>query len=324
MLPLLTYSSYSRLTEPFILLLIILNAVILTIQAFPSLTLPTANGPALPPRVRGYFHSWEDYVLFALFIVFTCVISTSYPLLTNFYDRLEAIARICVTGFLFDPEVSIFTLFSSPFSMQKDPYTPNPAQTPGMARQTSLARGRSITQRFKQFRRTVMRPFALSARPPATAYPQTSFPQTASLSASHYRNGSANARGLDTGHRLHASIHNPSEPTFLSLAMRSEDHATHPDSIALPFRLSIGHLHEKTHRNVPYLRQSWSRIDFVAIVSFWISFILAMTGHERGTYHIGLFRAMSVIRTARLLTITSGTTVSYGCFEFIHPGLPSC
>ena len=36
---------------------------------------------------------------------------------------------------------------------------------------------------------------------------------------------------------------------------------------------------------------------------------LAMAGVERGTYHIGVFRAMSVLRTARLLAITSGTTV---------------
>lgn len=38
-------------------------------------------------------------------------------------------------------------------------------------------------------------------------------------------------------------------------------------------------------------------------------FGLAMGGVERGEHHIALFRAMSVIRTARLLTITSGTTV---------------
>lgn len=59
------------ITEPAILVLIILNAVTLTCQAFPSLTLPTANGPTLPPEIKGYFHTWEDYVLFALFIVFT-------------------------------------------------------------------------------------------------------------------------------------------------------------------------------------------------------------------------------------------------------------
>ncbi|KIM44013.1 hypothetical protein M413DRAFT_17890 [Hebeloma cylindrosporum] len=227
------------LTEPGILILILLNAIVLTIQTYPSLTLPTADGPTLPPRIKGYFHSWEDYVLFALFIVFT----------------LEAFARICVTGFLFDPE----------------PYTPNPATTPG-----TLSRGGGIATRI------------------------------------------ANA-----AHRAHAIIREPSEPTLLSLAMRSDNRAAHPDSIALPFRLSIGHLHHKTQRNVPYLRQSWSRIDFVANVSFWITFILAMTGVERGTHHIGLFRAMSIIRIARLLTITSGTTTILHSLKTARPLLTS-
>jgi hypothetical protein len=37
------------------------------------LVLPTApDGSTLPPAsVKGYFQAWEDYVLFALFILFT-------------------------------------------------------------------------------------------------------------------------------------------------------------------------------------------------------------------------------------------------------------
>jgi len=223
--------------------------------------------------------------------------------------RLEAFARICVTGFLFDPEVSMLNPFSSPFSSKSEPYTPNPAMTPGVARQTTLSRGRSFT-RLQKLQRTLMRPFALNERPPVSAYPMTT-PRIPSTANTHtHREGGMTARIYNAAHRAHTLIREPSEPTLLSLAMRSDTSAAHPDSIALPFRLSIGHLHHKTQRNVPYLRQSWSRIDFVAIVSFWISFILAMTGVERGTYHIGIFRAMSVIRIARLLTITSGTTVS--------------
>ncbi|KAF8962909.1 high-affinity cell membrane calcium channel [Flammula alnicola] len=294
-------------TEPGILILIMLNAVVLTVQAAKTLTLPTADGPTLPPRVRGYFHSWEDYVLFALFIVFT----------------LEAVARICVTGFLFDPEVSIFTLFSSPYSLQSEPYTPTPAPTPGMARQTTLMRGNSITQRLRRFQRRIMRPFALSSQPPASAYPMTTAGVSSAANGHTYRDGGVTSRIVDAAHRVHATIREPPEPTMLSMAMLSDNSASHPDSISLPFRLSIGHLHDKTQRNVPYLRQSWSRIDFIAIVSFWITFILAMTGVERGTYHIGLFRAMSVIRTARLLTITSGTTTIMHSLKTARPLLTS-
>jgi voltage-dependent calcium channel len=74
--------------------------------------------------------------------------------------------------------------------------------------------------------------------------------------------------------------------------------------------MNVADVHGKVQRNVPYLRHSWSRIDFVAITSFWITFILASVGVERGTHHIGIFRAMSVLRTARLLAISSGTSVS--------------
>lgn len=80
--------------------------------------------------------------------------------------------------------------------------------------------------------------------------------------------------------------------------------------LMLPFQFSINLARRITRRNLPYLRHSWTRIDAVSIVAFWITFVLAQTGVERGTYHIGIFRALSVLRTARLLTITSGTTVS--------------
>ena len=106
---------------------------------------------------------------------------------------------------------------------------------------------------------------------------------------------------------FHSHIRDPSNPSFLSKALKSDN----PDDLlSLPFRLDVQRSHDVTRRNMPYLRQSWNRIDFIAVLSFWISFILAMAGAERGTYHIGVFRALSVLRTARLLAITSGTTVS--------------
>ena len=62
----------NRWTEPGILLLIILNAVVLFIQASVSHALPsTWPDDTPPPSVSGYFHHWEDYVLFVLFCLFT-------------------------------------------------------------------------------------------------------------------------------------------------------------------------------------------------------------------------------------------------------------
>lgn len=182
-----------------------------------------------------------------------------------------------------------------------------------MARTASLTRNQTITQRLGGLRKTFLRPFTLSDKPPPITYPQTSFPNNSSAAlstgAAHYREGSMSARVAELANRVRTTVREPSQPTYLSEVMRSQNHVAHPDAISLPFRLSVDHLHTKTQRNIPYLRQSWSRIDFIAIVSFWITFALAMTGVERGTYHIGIFRAISVIRTARLLAITSCTTV---------------
>ena len=71
-----------RWTEPIILLLILVNVVVLVIQSAPALFEPRQED--------GYFRSWSDYALFVLFIIFT----------------LEMFARIIVTGFILNPEIS--------------------------------------------------------------------------------------------------------------------------------------------------------------------------------------------------------------------------
>ncbi|SJL08836.1 uncharacterized protein ARMOST_12207 [Armillaria ostoyae] len=107
-------------TDTVILLLIILNVIILTVQAASSLTL--ADDDSTPPTIKGYFQTWEDYVLFVLFIIFT----------------LEACARICVSRFLFDPEIpasSLFTVFSS----HRDANIAPAASSSAAATQSSLS-----------------------------------------------------------------------------------------------------------------------------------------------------------------------------------------
>lgn len=76
----LTFSFRRRWTEPVILLLIILQVVVLTIQSAP-------NVYDHPRPTQGYFHAWEDYVLFAIFVFFT----------------IEIAARVLVTGLIFNP-----------------------------------------------------------------------------------------------------------------------------------------------------------------------------------------------------------------------------
>lgn len=268
-------------------------------------------------------------------------ITPSLCLITNACERcrLEAIARICVSGFLLDPDVPVSSIFTSIFSSasytEPLPQPPRPlllgASTSSLSLPTNttlghhppgpLARGLSIRQRLARVKSNLLRPFAL---------PTASTPYSGG-GAGHPRDGSS-ATLVGAGRTRSGTITlneksslEPShfnQPHFLS---NSNSNYTKPSSsssavstttLSLPFRLSITQAHSKTQRNVPYLRHSWSRIDFVAIVSFWISFGLASGGLERGgngsgkIWHIGIFRAMSVLRTARLLTVTSGTTVS--------------
>lgn len=196
------------------------------------------------------------------------------------------------------------------------------ATASSLARQTSISRGHSFKQRLKRFWKHLMHPFALlGQRPPspsgypASAYPMSSLPRSGPLNGlnndailAHSRHGHLATPMAGATERIRADIYRHPDLTYASIA---EHPNSQSDPISLPFRLSVGQIHGKTHRNLPYLRQSWTRIDFVAILSFWIAFGLAMAGFERGVHHIGIFRAMSVIRTARLLTITSGTTVRY-------------
>jgi hypothetical protein len=58
-----------------------------------------------------------------------------------------------------------------------------------------------------------------------------------------------------------------------------------------------------------FLRHSFNRLDFIAVVSFWISFILGNAGIEY-SHHLYVFRMMSCLRILRLLALTHGTAVS--------------
>ena len=77
---------FDRWTEPLILCSILLYAVLLTIQASRTLAL---SGPgATPPQEKHFFHQWEDYIIFALFVFFRKVFfffsfSSPFRLLTR-------------------------------------------------------------------------------------------------------------------------------------------------------------------------------------------------------------------------------------------------
>jgi voltage-dependent calcium channel len=57
-----------------------------------------------------------------------------------------------------------------------------------------------------------------------------------------------------------------------------------------------------------FLRHGFNRLDFVAVVAFWISFALRLTGLEH-QYHLYVFRMLSCLRIIRLLGITKGNAI---------------
>ncbi|KAL2818969.1 Ion transport protein-domain-containing protein [Aspergillus cavernicola] len=57
-----------------------------------------------------------------------------------------------------------------------------------------------------------------------------------------------------------------------------------------------------------FLRHSFNRLDFVAVVSYWVCFVLAIGGVETQR-QLYVFRMLSCLRILRLLALTSGTSV---------------
>ncbi|KAK4105989.1 hypothetical protein N658DRAFT_2916 [Parathielavia hyrcaniae] len=57
-----------------------------------------------------------------------------------------------------------------------------------------------------------------------------------------------------------------------------------------------------------FLRHGFNRLDFVAVVAFWISFILGVTGVEN-KHSVYVFRMLSSLRIIRLLALTKGNII---------------
>lgn len=58
-----------------------------------------------------------------------------------------------------------------------------------------------------------------------------------------------------------------------------------------------------------FLRHSFNRLDFLAVVSYWIAFALQVVGYS-SQHNIYIFQMLSCLRLLRLLGITDGTSVS--------------
>lgn len=57
-----------------------------------------------------------------------------------------------------------------------------------------------------------------------------------------------------------------------------------------------------------FLRHSFNRLDFIAVVSYWISFAMQL-GQVDTRYHVYIFNMLSCLRLLRLLGLTGGTSI---------------
>ncbi|KAG8696198.1 calcium channel protein, partial [Ceratobasidium sp. 394] len=258
-------------TEPIILALIFANAVFLTTQAWRSVY--------VFGRIDGYFKTWEDYALFILFCIFT----------------VEMIARIIVSGFVLDPEIKP----SSVLDWLRD-----------------LAPGDNFASRARSVRRKVFEqrtPYARTAPNSTTALNDKGTGQKATLSLALVSQVNLVAAH---GSRSQPEVRHPGTP---GPQYPPQPHTQHVQSSSgtwylqhatdTPFQLAVARQRILAEQSSTYLRHSWNRTDFVAVCAFWIMFGLAVSGKEtQPNAHIYVFRALSVLRTARLLAVTKGTS----------------
>jgi voltage-dependent calcium channel len=220
---------------------------------------------------------------------------------TNITYSIEAFARTAVSGLLLDPETPLSALFTTWTSSEN-----STSASTNLSRQPSLTARTapfSLTRSLATLRNRLLSPFTLHhARSPdqdrggIRRVPSHTRLATGSLSKTPM---------LEKLEHAHAHLRHPAHPSYAAEFLKSDGTGL----LELPFKLSVERGQATTKKNMPYLRHSWNRLDFFAVVGFWVSFVLATVGQEHALgHHIGLFRALSVLRAARLLAITSGTT----------------
>ncbi|KAE8227194.1 hypothetical protein CF319_g297 [Tilletia indica] len=318
--------------EPFILSMILLNVVLLVLQSSRSVY--------KQPRKVGYFDYWEDYALLAVFGFFT----------------VEVICRIVVSGLVINPPPMYIP---EPVRTDSPPPDGGSQQTSAHTSMLQADEYRkrasasntltTFNQLGENLKRTAER--ALKVDPFDSQKPETyeRSPNRVTFPRRPFEYADARMQSADTiaslaldpsaplpegpskaGFRTHARMasgqsalkHGLTERRQATLEFANamaERKGTLPIDPAVPFVEAI-----MTQRaqaaHYAYLRHSWNRVDLVAVLSFWAMFALCMANVENtGSYHIYIFRALSVLRAARLLTITTGTTTILQSLKLAAP-----
>ncbi|KAI6913835.1 calcium channel-like protein subunit Cch1, partial [Hortaea werneckii] len=208
------------LFEPCILVLIIAQTVILAVDC--------AYSVYDHPRSDGWGGDWSDYVLFAIFCVYT----------------IEVMIKMVVSGFIL-----------------------NPREYSTIDRNVGLRQ--ALNSKANELFALHRKPSVRGSRVPAE------------------RDDGASPAAADV------------PPSLLrSFTVQTSEDVPGGSRQAQKKRLAYR----------AFLRHSFNRLDFVAVVSFWISFVMSVIGVEASS-HVYVFRMLSCLRILRLLGITSGTSV---------------
>ncbi|KAK0551675.1 calcium channel protein [Tilletia horrida] len=317
--------------EPVVLTAIVLNVVLLVLQS--------ARSVFKDPRKPGYFDYWQDYGLLAVFCFFT----------------VEIMCRIIVSGLVINPPPiyvpEAVGTESPPPNQENLPELAPVGHAQEYSRKISESNTRhSIAQLGTSLKKTAERalrvdpfdterPEIYERSPNRVTFPKRPFdyvdaravssdsvtPQKGAIGLQPQAAPPPRFRG-----RTHARVASDRTPVQEKLMERrkatlesanalAERSGTLPIDPAVPFVEAIMAQRAQA-AHYAYLRHSWNRVDLVAVISFWVMFALCILNVENtNSYHIYIFRALSVLRAARLLTITTGTTTILQSLKLAAP-----
>ncbi|KAJ1021688.1 hypothetical protein NDA16_003824 [Ustilago loliicola] len=280
--------------EPFILLLILANTITLVVQSGQSVY--------DKPREARYFGDISDYILLAIFSIYT----------------VELLARIIVSGLIINPPplyaapkpTSALATDRADSDDAKDFVPAQSEHRRQMSRSNTLDALGSFGGNLKDKAQRVLaghQGFTDSYSAQASSR-QPPPPVAASAAAAA---GTAHGKQASSASVPDEKLRHPGRRLNQSETSMFLSETTVPSfwqNTKTPFAEAFEKQRVQAVHHA-FLRHSWNRVDFVAVVSFWIAFALAIGGQESTqAHHIYIFRALSVLRCARLLTATSGTT----------------
>lgn len=273
--------------EPVLLCAIIFHVVLLIYQS--------AYNVFERPRVPGYFDYWFDHALLAVFCVYT----------------VEVIARIIVSGLIINPPPPDYKIAEDRASISSQARSNIASRVPEAPHRPSAMRSNTkdtfaaLGDALKTKTTTALNPQS-SLQLGRTVSPNHQFPprivKSDHLEPEGPPSGDRNQRpegrrDTQNGELNPMTLLNDKTARFLQ------------KSRLAPFAHAIVQQRAQAV-DYAYLRHSWNRVDFIAVVSFWVTFTLAVLHQEDvSTHHIFIFRALSVLRVSRLLTATRGTSV---------------